>query len=321
MIDLVIGAALLGLLVRGWMRGLVREVLDLIGLVLGAAIAFRLSGPIGDFVTDRFGATSEWARLGAAVLLFAGVGFVLSLVARALSKVTDLPGLNLANRIGGAGFAVAWGILLLTILVAVVGVLPVGGLEENLAASRIVAAVTGPDSPPSRLLAKVAGRPIADVIAALEDMVGGRRILVNGDERVELAAVEPAEYAMDDGSAREIYGFINDVRLGAGIDPLPWSDELAAVAAAHAQEMYRLGYLSGLSPNTRRVADRVAAAGVRLAVVTENIGLAATTRAVHEEMVKSIPHRARMLSGAIDRVGVGAVAGPYGLIVVEVFGG
>jgi uncharacterized membrane protein required for colicin V production len=320
-IDLVIGAALVGLLIRGWMRGLVRELLDLIGLVLGAAIAFRLSGPIGDFVTDRFGATSEWARLGAGVLLFAGVGFVLSLVARALSRVTDLPGLNLANRIGGAGFAAAWGILLLTILVAVIGVLPVGGLEDQLAGSRIVSAITGPGSPPSRLLAKVAGRPIADVIAALEDMVGGRRILVNGDERVELAPVDPAEYARDDGSAREIYGFINDVRLGAGMDPLPWSDELAAVAAAHGEEMYRMGYLSGLSPNTGRVADRVRAAGVGLAVVSENIGLAATTRAVHEEMVKSIPYRARMLSGAVDRVGVGAVAGPYGLIVVEVFGG
>ena len=82
-----------------------------------------------------------------------------------------------------------------------------------------------------------------------------------------------------------------------------------------------MGYLSGLSPITGRVADRVAAAGVGLAAVTENIGLAATTRAVHEEMTGSIPHRARMLSGAVDRVGVGAVAGPYGLIIVEVFGG
>lgn len=320
MIDFLIGAALAGLVVRGWLRGLVRELMDLVGLVLGAAVAFRLSAPIGDFVTDRFGVTSEWARLGAGLLLFAGVGFGLSLVARALSRVMELPGLNLANRVGGAAFAGAWGLLLLTIIVAVAGVLPIG-LDDTLAESRIVAELTGPDSLPSRVLATVAGRPIAEVISALEDLVGGKRVLVDGDERVELERVEPADYALDRGSAEEVYGFINEVRLEAGIDPLPWSEELAAVAAAHAEEMYRDGYLSGVSPITGRVADRVAAAGIGLASVAENIGLAATTRAVHEEMVGSAPHRARMISGAVDRVGVAAVAGPYGIIVVEVFGG
>ncbi|HUP15535.1 MAG TPA: CvpA family protein [Acidimicrobiia bacterium] len=321
MIDFLLGAALAGLVVRGWVRGLVRELLDLVGLVLGAAIAFRLSGPIGDFVTDRFGVTSEWARLGAGVLLFVGVGLALGLVARALSRVMELPGLNLTNRVGGAGFAAAWGVLLLTIVVAVAGVLPVGGLDDTLAESRIVGALTGPESLPSRILATVAGRPIAEVISALEDLVGGRRVLVDGDERVKLEPVEPADYALDRGSAEEVFGFINEVRLGAGINPLPWSEELAVVAALHAEEMYRNGYLSHVSPVTGRVADRVAAAGIGLASTAENIGLAATTRAVHEEMVGSVPHRARMLSGAVDRVGVATVAGPYGIIVVEVFGG
>jgi uncharacterized membrane protein required for colicin V production len=321
MIDFLLGAALAGLVVRGWVRGLVRELLDLVGLVLGAAVAFRLSGPIGDFVTDRFGVTSEWARLGAGLLLFAGVGLALSLVARALSRVMELPGLNLANRIGGAAFAAAWGVLLLTIVVAVAGVLPVGGLDDTLAESRIVGALTGPESLPSMVLATVAGRPIAEVISALEDLVGGRRVLVDGDERVELEPVEPADYAIDRGSAEEIFGFINEVRLEAGMNPLPWSEELAAVAAAHAEEMYRNGYLSAVSPVTGRAPDRVAAAGIGLASVSENIGLAATTRAVHEEMVGSVPHRARMISGAVDRVGVATVAGPYGIIVVEMFGG
>jgi membrane protein required for colicin V production len=320
-IDFVIGAGLVALLVRGWRRGLVRELLDLVGLVVGAWVAFRLSGPVGDWVTDRFGVTSEWARLGAGVLLFAAVGVGLGLVARALSRVMDLPGLNLANRLGGAGFALAWGLLILTVLVAVAAVLPLGGLGRALSESRIVAAVAGPGSLPSRMLERVAGRPIAGIIAALEDLVGGRRVLVDGDERVELEPVAAVDYARDQGSAEEMLRFINELRLEEGVDPLPWSNELAAVAAAHAEEMYREGYLSPVSPLTGRVADRVAAAGVRLAAISENIGLAATTRAIHEEMTESAPHRARMIARAVDRVGVAAVAGPYGVIVVEVFGG
>lgn len=57
MIDLVIALILVGLAVRGWRRGLVREVIDLVSLVLGTFLAFRLSGPVGDFITDRFGVT------------------------------------------------------------------------------------------------------------------------------------------------------------------------------------------------------------------------------------------------------------------------
>ncbi|MGH8927238.1 MAG: CvpA family protein [Acidimicrobiia bacterium] len=321
MIDFILGAVLVGLLVRGWTRGLIRELLDVVGLVLGVALAFRLSSPVGDFLTDRFGVTSEWARLGAGVILFFGVGFGLSMVARSFTRVMQLPGLNLANRIGGAGFAGAWGVVVITVLVAVASVLPIDRLEESLGESRILRAISGPDSLPGRLLASVAGRPITQVISVLEEMVGSRRVLVDGEERIELEPVEPSRYASDPGAAEEMYGFVNASRLAAGVDPLPWSDQLAAVAQLHAEEMYHQGYLSPVSPTTGRVQDRVAAAGLSMPVVTENIGLAATTRAVHEEIVESPPHQARMLSAAVDRVGIAVVAGPYGVIVVEVFGG
>jgi uncharacterized membrane protein required for colicin V production len=100
-IDFVIGVYVAGLAVRGWIRGLIRELLDLVGLVVGAVVAFRLSGPVGDFLTDRFGVTSEWARIGAGVVLFTGVGVGLAVAARAVTRIMDLPGLNLLNRIGG----------------------------------------------------------------------------------------------------------------------------------------------------------------------------------------------------------------------------
>jgi uncharacterized membrane protein required for colicin V production len=320
-IDFVIGIVLAGLAVRGWMRGLVRALLDLVGLILGAALAFRLSAPVGDFLTDRFGVTSEWARLGAGAVLLVGVGVGLALLAGLLTRVMRLPGLNFANRLGGAAFAAAWGILFLTILVALVGVLPVGGLGEALASSRIVGLVTGRESLPGRVLATVAGRPVAQVIGALEELIGDRRVLVDGEERVELEPVAPAEYARDPAAAREMLQLVNATRLAAGADPLPWSADLSAVAAMHAEEMYREGYVSAVSPSTGLVADRLAAAGLTLQVVSENIGLAATTRAVHEELSGSAPHRARLISGAVDRVGIGVVAGPYGVMVVEILGG
>ena len=65
MLDFILGLFLAALLVRGWTRGFVREILDLIGLVVGLWIAFKLNAPFGDFLTQNFGVTSEVARIGA----------------------------------------------------------------------------------------------------------------------------------------------------------------------------------------------------------------------------------------------------------------
>lgn len=321
MIDLVIALILFGLVVRGWRRGLVREVFDLVGLVLGTFLAFRLSGPVGDFLTDRFGVTSEWSRIGAGIALFAAVSIGLSLVARALSGIMELPGLAVVNRGGGVVFAAGWGVVLLTILIMLVALFPIGGLRSALEDSKLATVLAGPDSFAGGLVREVAGEPVAMVVRALEELAGERRVVVDGDERVDLEPTDEGDIGVDGGAAREIFEFINAARLQAGTDPLPWSEDLAALATEHALEMYRQGYLSGLSPVTGRVTDRARGAGVGLQTLGENIGLAATTRAVHEEMMESPPHRARMISGGFDRVGVGVVAGPYGLIVVEVFGG
>ena len=113
MLDFVLGLALAGLMVRGWMRGLVREALDLVGLVFGVWIALWLSRPLGEFLTERFGVSPELAGILAGVVLFVLFGVALAVAARYLTKVMTLPGLNTANRIGGSAVAVGWGVILI----------------------------------------------------------------------------------------------------------------------------------------------------------------------------------------------------------------
>lgn len=321
MIDFVIAIYLAGLGVRGWMRGLVREVLDLVGLLLGAAVAFRLARPVGDFLTDRFGVTSEWARIGAGIVLFSAVGVGLAIAARGLGRVMNLPGLNLANRIGGVFVAVAWGVMLLAVILTILRVLPIGGVSDAIDESRMASVLTGPESVPVRILTSVGGEKVASAVALLENLAGGRRLVVEGDERIPLEpnAVEVLNPAP--ASAEELYVMLNRDRLAAGVDPLAWSGELAAIASAHAAELYRDGYLAHASPVTGTVDDRLRTAGIRLAFSGEIIGLASTTRAVQAAFMESPPNREVVTSTAYDRVGIGVVAGPYGLLVVGVFGG
>lgn len=322
MLDFLLGLYLAGLLVRGWLRGLVKEVLDLAGLVLGVVIAFRLSAPFGDFISDRFDVTPEWARIGAGIALFLIVGIGLSVLAFWLGKVMKLPGLNLSNRLLGAGFAVAWGITILLVLVSIVRALPLpSAVDETLADSAVVEAVASPDAPTQRLFQTLAGDDVLDTLLALEPLVGNRRLVLDEDDVAQISPADPDELEVRAGEARDSFELVNRARVDAGAEPLAWSDGLAAVALGHALEMYEEGYVSHVSPTTGTVGDRVRDAGIRLLVVGENLALAASARAVHDGFLDSDGHRENMLRPRFDRLGVAAVRGPLGLMVVQVYGG
>ena len=322
MLDFILGLYLAGLLVRGWVRGFVRELFDLAGLIVGLAVSFRLSGPVGDFLSEAFGATPEWARIGAGVALFVIVGVVMSIAAGALTKVMRLPGLNLANRVFGAGLAVAWGVLLIVLLTTLLRALPMpAAVDETMDTSVVITNLAGPDGIAATAFDRLVGDEVLTALGDLEAALGRHRVLLEGDERVEFAAATEADLEVDDDAARLVFELLNETRASDGVAPLAWSDGLAEVALAHAVEMYTHGYVSHLSPVTGRVDDRVKAAGIRLSTIGENLALAASARAVHDGLVASPGHRANMVNPAFDRVGIAAVKGPLGVMVVEVFGG
>jgi uncharacterized membrane protein required for colicin V production len=322
MIDFLLGIGLASLLVRGWVRGLVRELLDLLGLVLGVALAFRLSGPLGDFLADRFDLTPEWARIGAGIGLFVLVGAALAVAAFFLGRVARLPGLNLANRAAGAAFAGVWGLTLVLLIVALLRALPSpAAVDEALDGSRVVRALASPDSPTQRVFQGLAGDRVLDTVLALEPIFGTQRLVLDRDDRAEIEAAGAGEVLGEPEEAATVYRLLNEERVGAGLEPLAWSDGLAGAAEAHAREMYLSGYVSHVSPLTGTVVERVAGTGIRLGIVGENLALAADARAVHDGLVGSESHRANMLDPRFDRVGIAAVRGPLGLMMVEVFGG
>lgn len=320
MIDFVLGAYLASLAVRGWIRGLVKELVDLVGLVLGVLVAFRMSGPFGEFLAERFQVAPEIARLGAGIVLLMITGSGLAVVAHQLTKTMKMPGLNLTNRLLGSGLAMAWGLLIALALISVVRALPFpSAVGDALDRSAVVERVAGPEAVPRRLFLAVAGDRVLESLAALRPLVGGDRLVLDADDRVEIPP--STEVEVDDGSEQELFALANRSRVDVEVEPLIWSEGLAEVARAHAEEMYRQGYVSHVSPTTGTVADRVAAAGIPVLVVGENLGLASSAPAVHLAFLESEGHRENLLRSDFDRVGIGAVQGPLGLMVVEVYAG
>lgn len=322
MLDFVLGLYLAALAVRGWVRGAVKEALDLAGLVVGVFVGFRVSSPVGDFLADRFDVTPEWARLGAGIVIFMLVGVGFSILASMLGRFMSLPGLNLSNRLLGMGVAVAWGVFLVLVLVSIIEAVRVpdaiaGPIEE----STVLTAVAGPEAVPRQMLESVAGDDVIGSLLALKSIAGAERVILEDDDVFEMPPTPPEQLTASPGEATESFELLNNERVAAGRPPLAPSEGLSDVARSHALDMYANGYVSHVSPTTGHVRDRVTGAGIRLTVVAENLALASSTRAVHDGFVRSESHRRNMLDRSLDRVGVAAIDGPYGLMVVQVYGG
>lgn len=322
MLDFILGLYLAGLAVRGWLRGFVKELLDLAGLVLGVVLGFRLSAPVGNFFVDRFEVTPEWARIGAGIAIFVLIGTAVSIFAHYLGRFVQLPGLNLSNRLLGSGFAVAWGVFLILVFASVASLLPLPeSVDETIEESAVASAIAGEDAYARDLFESAAGDDVITSLLALEPLLGTQRVVLEGEESASLPPVEPERLEISESEADEILEFLNEARVTAGAAPLAPSQGLADVALGHALDMYTNGFVSHVSPTTGTVVDRVRAAGIQLTQVGENLALAASTRAVHDGFMDSDSHRQNLLRTGWNRVGVAAVRGPYGLMVVQVFGG
>ncbi len=320
MIDFLLGLAFAALIIRGWMRGFVRESMDLVGMVVGIAIGFRLSGPAGAFLADRFGFSPELASVMAGVAIFLIVGVGASLAARWLSRIANLPGLRLGNKALGSVVALAWGVFLAILVLSVAVALPLpSSIDQQVESSTIARQLTDPVGLPQTAFHALAGDAVLEAVVNLEQLLDAEKIILQENESYQLVPVEAAELRARPEAAEDIFERVNLARIEADLDPLQWSEGLAQVGEAYALEMYTRGFFGHDSPETGDVRDRMGSSGIPFVLVGENLALAPTTETVHEGLMSSEGHRANILGIDFTKVGIGVISGPLGLMVVQVF--
>jgi len=313
MIDFVLGLALAAMLVRGWMRGFVREALDLVGLVMGLWLAFRLSAPFGDFVTDSFGVSPEVGRVGGGIVLFVLFGALLSIAAHYLSKVMNLPGLSMVNRVGGAAVAIGWGVLIVLVVVSLVSVLPVpSSWRDQLDESNVVALIAGEDAVPRRAVEALAGDNAMAAITSLQRLFGASRVVPEGDEVLEIPSAAPDEIRQVRSEAEQVVDHLNEDRVGVGLGAVTAVDGLTDLAEEHARNGYTQGRLQRLS----HCAADLARGSYQVAVCDNAVALAGTALAGYTGIYESAGGRTLVETSNFDRVGVAVVDGPTGRMVV-----
>ena len=115
-LDIVLGLILLVSIVTSFRKGLSREVIGLVSVVLALLLGTWLYGLTGSYLLRYFGSRSAANFAGFAVV-FCGVLLVGGLVSLIVGKFLKVTGLSFFDHLLGAGFGILRGLLVSVALV------------------------------------------------------------------------------------------------------------------------------------------------------------------------------------------------------------
>lgn len=138
---------------------------------------------------------------------------------------------------------------------------------------------------------------------------------------VALAAIVPATSAAERrGTDGTLLRAINAARAQNGLSAVHLNDKLDAAAEAHSDAMAASGVFEHTVPGEAEFGDRLAAQDWHGSSAAENIALVSRLAITVRLWLASPPHRAALLSGEYDFVGIGITRGPSGWYVTADFG-
>ena len=133
-LDIVILVIALSLGLIGFMVGLVKMVVTVVGMIIGIFLAGRLNDPMTSLV-GNFVSSPDMARLVAFGLVFLVVMIASFIVSSLVKKLLSLMLLGWVDRFGGAAVALFVGMAAVATLLTVLARFPVGGVDKTIHAS------------------------------------------------------------------------------------------------------------------------------------------------------------------------------------------
>ncbi|MBF7082663.1 hypothetical protein IT084_06690 [Desulfallas sp. Bu1-1] len=132
---------------------------------------------------------------------------------------------------------------------------------------------------------------------------------------------EPQPVSGMTADEREMLELVNRERVQRGLKPLQLDASLTQLARLKARDMVDKNYFGHNSPTYGSPFDMMRSAGIRYVYAGENLAMAPSVSRAHSALMNSPGHRANILNGNFDRVGIGIVAGGYSKYFVQMFAG
>ena len=119
-LDLSLMALLAFFLVRALMRGFVREVMGLAGVVAAVMVSAMAYEPLGKFLGELAGSKSVWWEVAAFGIILALIFIFFTYLGLALSRLVNAGPFSSLDRLAGAGVGLLKGVLVCYILLHLV---------------------------------------------------------------------------------------------------------------------------------------------------------------------------------------------------------
>ena len=104
---------------------------------------------------------------------------------------------------------------------------------------------------------------------------------------------------------QQLFNAVNRERKANGLSPLRIDEALTEAARKHAQRMAEKGTISHQLSGEPTLPARAKAAGAHFSWLSENVDEGPNAKAIHESFMKSALHRANILDGDMNSVGIG----------------
>jgi membrane protein required for colicin V production len=119
-LDLSLMALLAIFLVRALMRGFVREVMGLAGVITAVVVSSMAYEPLGQFLADLAGSKSVWWQVAAFAIILIIIFIFFTYLGLAISRLVNSGPFSGIDRLAGAGVGLIKGVLVCYILLHIV---------------------------------------------------------------------------------------------------------------------------------------------------------------------------------------------------------
>jgi membrane protein required for colicin V production len=116
LIDILVWAVLLAFIIKGFMKGLVREVCSLVGLVMGLWAACKYYQSLSEAIRHYIHLPHSISIIFSFILIFLTIGLLFFFLGNLMTAIFRIALLGGVNRVGGAIFGLIQGALVLCLI-------------------------------------------------------------------------------------------------------------------------------------------------------------------------------------------------------------
>jgi uncharacterized protein YkwD len=306
---------------RGWSRGALNILADLIGLLGGLLAALSFYPSLAEALAT-LGLAPPLTRPLAFVLIWIGIHVLVGLVLAALlARIPAVAGRSLPNRLIGAVLGFGKWALYVGLVVLLLTVSPgLASVKAQVGGSRYAPLLIQPARSAATWVLETFGDPVSTVIGDLAELLTVRPPVEEEDPGRISLGFQVQDVRPDPAAEQSMLDLVNEERVSRGLHPLVMDERLREAARAHSRDMLARGYFNHVTPDGVTPARRLLRERISFLTMGENLAFAPTLQVAHQGLMRSPGHRANILRPVFTRVGIGVInAGIYGRMFTQEF--